>query len=253
MNSSNNNTYTQHQRIEWKYSGLSEKCNYLEHKKSSCCPQEKPRTEGLGNSIQIYSQTTKRYRRLFSIQEKVLNKNIHKTVGYCKRKQSFHSTEIVATQGKKNGSIKGIFSCGSSHCPVCFNRIAESKRKELKKVIEYSKNNSMRIAMMTLTFSHQFGNDLEKICDALSKAKTYFMRQRKFQKLNIQWHISRLEFTYSNKNGFHPHYHIAMGIENVDEVIWSSQQGTQRELQIMHSLKIEWMRCCKKFGLECIK
>lgn len=301
MKSINNHTNTQQQKIEWNLSGLSEKCNYSEKKKSACCnghrpfdpksnaqtrvagsnpvtpkegyaneslgtsspnfrledlnsqpsnqkshtqnssttlPKEDRDNGGLGNSIQIYSQGHKRYKRLFKIQEEVLNKDIHKTVRYCKRIQSFHSKEIIASEGKKNGSIKGVFSCQSSHCPVCFGYIADENRKRLKKVIEYSKQKNMRIVMMTLTFSHQYHDDFQKVCDALSRAKTYLMRQRKFQSLDVQWYLSRLEFTHSHRNGFHPHYHIALGVND-----W---ENTTEEI-----LKLEWMRVCQKFGLKC--
>jgi hypothetical protein len=259
MKNSNNNTYVQHQKIGSKLSGLSGKLYYsAERKKNIHRARQEERRNGIGGSkiedrasdfgskgqtedssrycIQTYSQRHKSIKRLFKIQEQVLNNDIHKTVRYCRRQQAFHAKEIVAYEGKKSGNIKGTFLCGSSHCPACFGRIAQEKRKDLKKVIEYSKEKKMRIAMMTLTFSHQYGNDLQKILESLSKAKTYLMRQRKFKKINVQWHISRLEFTYSKKNGFHPHYHIAMGInESIDE----------------DEIKQEWIRVCEKFGLSC--
>jgi len=266
---SNNNTYTQQQKIGLKLSGVSGKLYYsaIKNNRRSEDRNRRPDTVGIpkepvGNSvvpkgagrgltderhsvkdeessrycIQTYSQRHKTIRRLFKIQEEVLNKDIHRTVRHCRRVQAFHTKEITAQEGKKSGQIKGIFLCGSSHCPACFSHIAQQKRNQLKKVIEHSKEKRMRIAMLTLTFSHQFGNNLQQICDSLRAAKTYLIRQRKFKKIDIQWHISRLEFTYSKYNGFHPHYHIAMGINggiNEDEI------------------KNEWIRVCKKFGLEC--
>lgn len=247
MKSSNNNTYIQHQKIGLELAGLSGKrynsavpsrARKLVQKTEKCTKSDcKTHEEDSSRyCIQTYSQRQKSVRRLFKIQEEVLNKDIHKTVRYCRRIQSFHSKEITAQEGKKGGNISGVFLCGSSHCPACFGRIAQEKRNQLKKVIGHSKDKGMRIAMMTLTFSHQYGNDLKKILESLSIAKTYFMRQRKFKKIDIQWHISRLEFTYSENNGFHPHYHIAMGInDNIDE----------------HELKQEWMRVCEKYGLSC--
>ena len=268
MKSSNNNTYIQHQKIGSNLAGLSGKIYYSaiknnrksEDKTAGLIPKgfrrnhrhevsrreedEDCRTqrhsakdeESSRYCIQTYSQKHKAIRRLLKIQEEVLNKDIHRTVRHCRRVQAFHTKEITAYEGKKSGQIKGTFLCGSSHCPACFSHIAQQKRKQLKNVIEHSKEKRMRIAMLTLTFSHQFGNDLQQICDSLRAAKTYLMRQRKFKKIDVQWHISRLEFTYSKRNGFHPHYHIAMGIN-----------GDINE----HEIKNEWIRVCNKFGLEC--
>ena len=234
MNSSNISTYRQQKRIVGNLSGLSGKLNYSDQKKGN----QQQKKETLGNSIQIHSRKHKEFKRLFAIQEKVLKKGIQNTVRYCRRINSFHSKEIVASEGKSNGSIKGVFCCGSSHCPVCSSQVSRNQRSKLKKVIKYSQDKHLSVGMLTLTFSHHLKDNFTEILQKLSEAKTYFMRMRKFRSLDIKWHISRLEFTHSSENGFHPHYHIAFGVEK-----WDSEKE--------HMLKVEWMRICEKFGLTC--
>lgn len=233
MNSSNNNSISKSKSIAWKLSGLSEKLNYADSHGHDCQHDEGSSRE----SIQIHSQRHKRFKRLFSIQEQVLKKGIQNTVRYCRRIQSFTSKEIIATEGKTNGRVQGVFCCGSSHCPVCSEHVSRNQRNKLKKVIEYSKSNGLSTAMMTLTFSHKLKDNFAEILDKLITAKTYFMRQRKFAAINNHWHISRLEFTYG-KNGFHSHFHIAMGVQD-----WDARNE--------HILKNEWIRVCQKFDISC--
>ena len=233
MNSSNNNTHTQQKKIGWKLSGLSEKLNYSGKRKNTCHHQGDSSRE----SIQSYSLRHKKFRRLFKIQEQVLSKGVHNTVRHCRRVASFTSSEITATEGKNSGSIKGVFCCSSSHCPVCSHHVSNKHKNRLKKVIDYSKNEQLSIVMMSLTFSHELGDNLKDILQKLSEAKTYLMNSKKFRAMEIQWHISRLEFTYG-ANGFHPHYHVAMGVKS-----WQVQND--------EILKLEWMRVCKRFGLSC--
>jgi hypothetical protein len=144
---------------------------------------------------------------------------------------------VIASEGKKKGSIKGVFCCGSAKCPACSSFVSGNHKNRLKKVIEFSSKKNLSVALLTLTFSHDLKDNFSEILKKLIEAKTYFLRMRKVGKLNMIWNISRLEFTHGF-NGFHPHFHIAFGVEN-----WDPQNEDM--------LKLEWIRVCKKFGLSC--
>jgi hypothetical protein len=259
MESIKNHSFKQHRKIQNHLLGISERCNYSEtsstrfHSNSSLksrsgVSHSQPyaidlraptsSTDPSREIIQIHSRSQKQTRRLQKIQEEVLAPGISNSIKYCRRVPSFHSKEITATTGEKNGKIAGVFFCGNAKCPACAQRVSEKHKNKLKKVIQYSKENNLSVALLTLTFSHQLKDDFESILSKLTEAKTYFMRQRKFRKLDIKWHISRLEFTHSNNNGFHPHFHIAFGVENWD-------------IMNENMLKMEWIRVCNKFGLTC--
>jgi hypothetical protein len=248
MDSSNNNTYKQYQKICSNLSGLSEKLNYSDKKKRR--PSESPlrtssetslesKAEGSSRErIEIHSRSDKSFKRLFALQEEVLGNNaeIAKSIRFCRRVPSFTSREVIASEGEKKGSIKGVFCCGSAKCPACSSYVSGNHKNRLKKVIEYSSKKNLSVALLTLTFSHNLKDNFSEILQKLIEAKTYFLRMRKFRKLNIVWNISRLEFTHG-LNGWHPHFHIALGLEN-----WDPQNED--------ILKLEWIRVCKKFGLS---
>jgi hypothetical protein len=245
---SNNSTYTQQKRITSKLSGLSEKLNYSDrkkrrssdsHLKNHLSDTSGSRAEGDPRElIGTHSRLDKSLKRLFSLQEQVIgnNPNITRSLRFCRRVPSFTSRGIIASEGQKSGSIKGVFFCKSPACPTCSHHISGKQKNRLKKVIEHSSKKGLSVALLTLTFSHHLKDNFSEILNKLIEAKTYFVRSRKFAKLNSLWHISRLEFTHSLENGFHPHFHIALGVENYNP-------------EIEHILKQTWIKVLQKFGL----
>ena len=197
MNSSNINTYKQHQKICSNLSGLSGKLNYSAKKKirpadsAFKTPPEIPldsKAEGSSRErIEIHSRSDKSFKRLFALQEEVLQNNpeIAKSIRFCRRVPSFTSKEVIASEGKKKGNIKGVFCCGSAKCPACSSFVSGNHRNRLKKVIEFSSKKNLSVALLTLTFSHDLKDNFSEIIQKLIEAKTYFLRMRKFRKLNF--------------------------------------------------------------------
>lgn len=127
--------------------------------------------------------------------------------------------------------------CGSVwECPGCMLSIKATRAEEVTKVVE--KHGRARAVMLTLTLSHGWGDDLEKLRADLACAWSGFIRgapyERIRQELGIVGFIRAVEVTHG-KNGWHPHIHVVLLLDREvpEEEVITTKNGEAEQSEWM--------------------
>ena len=123
--------------------------------------------------------------------------------------------KVKKTVKDKKATFTGLFRCDSVWtCPVCGQRILAQRGREIEKAIAMQLEKGHSVFMLTLTHSHQLGENLKEKLGLIGKALTRFFGDRAmqyvFEQFGMIGHIKALEVTHSFANGWHPHNHILM-------------------------------------------
>lgn len=137
----------------------------------------------------------------------------------------------------------GLIVCGSVWCcPICASKITERRKQELKIAFDTHKSNGGKIAMLTLTFSHDKTDKLKDLLDKFGQATQRLFRGKAFdnirKELDLIGRIRVYECTYGD-NGFHPHAHIALFYNNDVDL-----------MDIRIKIYRLWEKACEKEGLK---
>ena len=182
-------------------------------------------------------------RRLF-IQHHEHNRTgkVERTAGCCRGVVPGHEhVEIRHNPGTGRASYGNLMVCGSVWgCPVCAARVTEERRQELTEAI--NKWGRDRVYLVTLTMSHNHGERLIDLLDALygnsKKKQSGAFRRLKSGRAwqgfceyyRIVGTIRASETTYG-ENGWHPHIHMVLvgdGLPWADEVLLEMQVNLSR-------------------------
>lgn len=138
-------------------------------------------------------------------------------VSVCQKLPSYLAQQGLATSGISKSHdgrsfFHGVAVCGDPHaCPVCREKIAMSRRDEIVKCLEWHSNQGGTSFLVTYTARHKLGDNLKWLYDNLALAKRNFTSWTAVKNarllLDYSHSISARDTTYSNKNGWHPHYH----------------------------------------------
>ncbi len=110
--------------------------------------------------------------------------------------------------------------CGSVWlCPDCSYKITQERKKELSDAMKACRDKRLHVAMLTLTVPHYLGDDLRTLLKKMSKAKHALWTNRDSrhyfsENFPMVGHITATEVKYSDNNGWHPHFHILIFLEN---------------------------------------
>lgn len=160
---------------------------------------------------------------------------------------------------------KGQFLCSSVWtCPVCSSKITEGRKNDIQKAFMAHRQNGgaiyendgnklktikeaeNSILLLTLTLPHYLKDDLKELMSKIRVAITHFKKSRIYtsslKALSFIGEIRALETTWSQLNGWHPHFHSILFFE--EEV----SQIQQRKLKSL--LLKEWQNSCIKAGLK---
>lgn len=95
-------------------------------------------------------------------------------------------------------------------CPPCASKIQEIRRQEIQKAINWAYEQGFKCVMVTLTFPHGIGDELQSLLNRFAKALEKFRSGKAWQtrkaKLLFKGLIRSLEITFG-ANGPHPHVH----------------------------------------------
>ena len=102
-------------------------------------------------------------------------------------------------------------SCNNRFCPMCAYR--KARKDGLKHMImtkKLKKDNKYAFLFLTLIAPSVPGEELENEIKSYAAAFNRFVLFKEFQKINLGY-IRKLEITYnSEKNTYHPHYHLIL-------------------------------------------
>jgi len=113
----------------------------------------------------------------------------------------------------ENPVISGLMRCSSpTACVVCSTRIAIERGQWLSQVFSVAKSRGYSISMLTLTVRHKKSNDLPTLLDSMEQAYTNIQGSSSFKILRKDFDASFIRVTEitHGKNGWHPHYHLAI-------------------------------------------
>lgn len=114
---------------------------------------------------------------------------------------------------RQKANFGNLQRCGSVwNCPICSMTITENRRKELATGLANWTNSGGFCYLVTFTNAHHKGDCLKSLIDGQKKAFIKLWQKTKLTNyLNSIGYVARIvatEVTYSNNNGWHPHYHM---------------------------------------------
>jgi hypothetical protein len=138
----------------------------------------------------------------------------------CGRIMTGAAVTLKHTPGGAAG-YAGLAVCGSVWlCPVCASKVAAARSDQLASVLVKAVAAGKRVAMLTLTFKHSRGEALaDLLADAqygwhgLTSGKAW--GNLKDRGGLFGW-VRALEVTHG-LNGFHPHYHVVVIVDEQDD------------------------------------
>lgn len=171
----------------------------------------------------------------------------------CNKVPSYGVQKLGQTRGiSKNQDGKAFFhglaSCGDVHCcPVCSVKISEGRRQEVIHALRSHSEAGYISLFATFTIRHSKADTLEDNLKAFRKARSGLIASRRFKEIkkeiSMTGYIRRLEVTWGESNGWHPHDHEVWMIEK-DSISPLYLQLLQYEV-----FKL-WAHYCKKNGLD---
>lgn len=153
------------------------------------------------------------------------------------------SLQVMKSQEHGKAFYAGLQVCASVWaCPVCAAKISERRRAELVSAVAMAKAMTWSVYMLTLTVPHGLGDDLPSLLERIHKAwrstSTSRAGQALRKQLGIRGTIRALEVTHGS-NGFHPHLHVLLFLDNAD---WLP-------LTVQRKFAPLWQNACEKAGL----
>lgn len=169
----------------------------------------------------------------------------HERVSICLRTHAPNkqTVEIRKASAKGKAFYSGLVVCGSVwHCPICAARITEKRKQEL----EYAYNEwTGGVIMMTYTYAHTLGDNLEITLAALKESFRAMKSGRGWQEIieTYGWigSVKSLEVTYG-ENGWHSHFH---------ELVFLTNRLTGlMEGKLEFAIRKRWLEMLPKVGLH---
>jgi hypothetical protein len=159
---------------------------------------------------------------------------------------------IVVNAGVAHWS--GFCSCGSIWaCPVCSAKIRATRADEIARAVAKHINDGGTAWMVTLTARHKKHHELIPLFDAVANGWRKLMSGKAWagdpkrghlgerDKLGVRGNIRSLEITYGTRNGWHPHLHV---------VLLLNDETAEQLAYAIHRWDKTWRAWMKKAGFE---
>ena len=148
------------------------------------------------------SQT--RIQRLFSF-----NQKIQDNICNCGRFVQFNRYQNVSTKEVRK-KIEQAYTCDYRYCPLCnYYRIC-SVSPQMVKALEQEQSKGNKILFLTLTVPNCQYSDTRQTISNMNKSFKRLTEQKIFR--NIEAWIRTTEVTFNTKGEAHPHFHIALAV-----------------------------------------
>ncbi|AJI54352.1 protein rep [Francisella philomiragia] len=142
--------------------------------------------------------------RLFAFDNKVQNK-----ICDCGRYVQFNKYKNIVTQELKK-KVEQATTCQYRYCPLCnYYRIC-SVSPQMQRALEEQQQKGNKILFLTLTIPNCQYSDLRQKISLMNKAFKRLTRLDFFN--NVEAWIRTTEVTFNTKNEAHPHFHIALAV-----------------------------------------
>lgn len=100
----------------------------------------------------------------------------------------------------------------ASACVVCSARIAKGRGEWLSQIFNKALDRAEVISMLTLTVRHKRGDDLKTLFNAMEASYRNLQGTQAFKDLRTKYNAKFIRVTEitHGRNGYHPHFHIAI-------------------------------------------
>ena len=125
----------------------------------------------------------------------------------------------ISKNDENRAFFHGMASCGDVHCcPVCSVKISEGRRQEVVHALRSHSESGYISLFATFTIRHSRNDSLSDNLTAFRNARSGLISCRRFKEIKKQicmtGYIRRLEVTWGESNGWHPHDHEVWLIDN---------------------------------------
>ena len=129
-------------------------------------------------------------------------------------------------------------------CPVCAAIVRAERAREISAAVEKWQKRGGVVVFVTLTMRHKASDGLNVTLDAALQGWRYLLQGSPWKKqrarLGIAGYVRAVEVTWGAVNGWHPHVHALLFLEN---------EPTSGDLiQLEHWLYERWSRGVVKYG-----
>jgi hypothetical protein len=154
------------------------------------------------------------------------------------------SSAFLARASNGQGAIlRGVITCQRPWvCPVCCVRIAVQRALELRTGVEWwVQEEGGLVYLMTYTFPHDAGDELQLLLGRFYRARQRFTNSRLFKRIRADYGspgvIRSTEVTVGRGTGWHPHMH---------ELFFARRPIDRADQEAMRS---EWVKQLQVVGL----
>lgn len=167
----------------------------------------------------------------------------------CRRVRFQPRVQIQAT-GSGRSHFTGLKTCQSQACPTCSLAWSCGVGAELEAATAAWKREGGAVWLLTLTAPHRREDALEELLDGLRGAWDRFRSRAAFRRarkvLGMEY-ARAYEVTWSERNGWHPHFHVLLFVRPSD---WDPLNLQERQIWTQLELEGEWERACVDAGLR---
>ena len=158
------------------------------------------------------------------------------------------SAVVVLSDGEK-ARYTGLAFCDNAWCcPRCQAKIMSEYGDRIKIALEEFKKLGYKAVMATFTFPHMRFLSCSDCTIMLSKLKTMFLKKTActiptqfLNEFGIKHYVWSAEFTFSEKNGWHPHFHT---------IFWVKADKFNEVADWEETLKKSWLKSAKNYLLK---
>jgi len=147
--------------------------------------------------------------------------------------------------GKANAFYRGLQACTLRWvCPCCTLKKSEVSRGQLNDALAVARKRKLKPVMMTLTARHSKKMSLTEFWSVLSRAEQELKTTRAWKRLNKRLaggFAKAVEVTHSERNGWHPHFHLVLLTDADDEA---------HAIELVETLRDEWLHQLSRVGLD---
>src|SRR5215475_7339010 len=156
-----------------------------------------------------------RKRKKWAMHEKASELLPDSRLSRCCKRRVHKDIDVYLKRSLDSGtwSYGGLMRCGNLWgCTLCGPKVAEKKRAELNRGLEAATAKSWELLFGTFTAPHHNGQDPKLLSKFLHKAWNLFKNRKPWRKwkeeIGYEGEIRNHEATWSDRNSWHPHFHI---------------------------------------------
>lgn len=168
------------------------------------------------------------YKEYASTKNKLINQGKHQEADALKfprtlncghkLKENTQFVDVRRNTETGHAHYTGTQYCGAVWaCPVCSSIIRNAYAKDVTQAVDIWQSKGNGLYMVTVTLRHWLGDDLKTNLEVLTTSWREVVNSRRWklykQDHGIEGYIRSLELTYSDANGWHPHFHFLFLVE----------------------------------------